>query len=177
MKISDTPCVVEGCDRLDVQGQGLCQMHYYRQRRQGTPGEADRRQREAVAVCSVEGCDTVDCGPHGMCWTHRARVQRHGDPSVVLPRKGMPLDQHPAWLPFGHETYNAVHHRVRAERGSASTYQCVRCDRRAKHWAYDHTDPDERQSDQGPFSGDLNHYQPMCVPCHKRMDLARLAGE
>lgn len=55
----------------------------------------------------------------------------------------------------------------------ASSHQCTHCDQRAKHWAYDHTDPAERTDPKmGPYSTDLDRYLPLCVPCHKRFDLA-----
>ena len=45
----------------------------------------------------------------------------------------------------------------------------------AAHWAYDHSDLDERWSIETKFyrftySLDANHYQPMCRTCHRRAD-------
>lgn len=77
--------------------------------------------------------------------------------------------------------YSAAHGRVRKERGKASRYPCVDCGARAKHWSYDHADPDERTSSVErtmglAFSLNIEHYQPRCVPCHKRYDLAHING-
>jgi hypothetical protein len=67
--------------------------------------------------------------------------------------------------------YNAAHDRVRRDRGPAHDYRCVGCGRPARHWAYDHGDPDELASALGPYSLDLDRYRPLCVGCHKRADL------
>lgn len=73
--------------------------------------------------------------------------------------------------------YTAAHDRVRADRGTAQEHRCAApgCRNQAHHWAYDHSDP--RQSVDptcGPFSLDTSRYRALCVPCHKRVDLARL---
>jgi hypothetical protein len=75
--------------------------------------------------------------------------------------------------------YGAAHERVRATRGEVSQYQCEHCRTKpAQHWAYDHQDPEaqveEGKRDKGPYSSDPSRYVPLCVPCHKRFDLARL---
>jgi len=42
-------------------------------------------------------------------------------------------------------------------------------------WALDHQRcRNPKSSNQGPYSTDPNDYDSLCVPCHKRMDLARL---
>lgn len=71
-----------------------------------------------------------------------------------------------------HVSYGAAHGRVHKARGPASDYPCVRCGGQARDWAYDHADPDVRYDVQihSPFSLDPNHYQPMCVQCHRRFD-------
>lgn len=206
-------CVVDGCDRADIQGHGMCQMHYYRWRRQGDPGAAARRKRESVGTCTVDGCGQPDVGPHGYCSLHRgrwlasgdptiepkiivrpaeceiegcskppkkknrlcsmhiARVARHGDPSIRLPTGHPGGEGSPRWTGEA-ASYTAVHHRVRAAKGKASGYPCALCaGRQGQQWAYDHEDPDERASDLGPYSVVLDHYLPLCIPCHKRFDL------
>lgn len=48
------------------------------------------------------------------------------------------------------------------------------CGDQARHWAYDHADPDEIHRPDGiAYSGKPEHYVPLCVPCHKRADLGR----
>jgi hypothetical protein len=71
-------------------------------------------------------------------------------------------------------SYENVHWRVKAQRGRAADYPCVACGGAAAHWAYDHSDPNERrQEGGGPYSLDIFRYQPMCVLCHNRMDTSR----
>lgn len=74
-------------------------------------------------------------------------------------------------------TYGAVHLRLRAVRGSATAQNCWHCGLPAEHWAYDHADPDElielRHGDrrvETRYSTNLDHYIPLCVPCHSRYD-------
>lgn len=69
-------------------------------------------------------------------------------------------------------TYSGMHQRVRYIRGRASDHACAECGQPARHWSYDHADPDERMSDMGAYSANLDHYIPQCVPCHKRLDLS-----
>jgi hypothetical protein len=70
--------------------------------------------------------------------------------------------------------YSAAHMRVRQARGEPA--QCAHCNTTAggMHWALDHdrcTEP--LLAPEGPYSPDPNHYIPLCVPCHKVMDLGR----
>jgi hypothetical protein len=76
--------------------------------------------------------------------------------------------------------YRAAHMRVEAARGRASSYPCVGdCGRPAVDWAYVHGDPDELVTTvRGAlrrYSLDSDMYQPMCRPCHKRLDHAQRA--
>ena len=68
--------------------------------------------------------------------------------------------------------YKGAHSRVRAVKGSAAEHLCIDCGNPAKHWSYDHTDPDEHTSDSGPFSLHPDRYQPRCHKCHRNFDLA-----
>jgi hypothetical protein len=149
-----THCSVDGCGRR-VQARGWCQMHYFRWRRHGDPLAPRSNER---GVCTIEGCASPHSGL-GWCKAHYDRWLRWGDPTYVPPA---------SWP----ETYGGMHKRVGSERGSASHLTCE-CGAPAEHWAYDHQDPDERQSPRGPFSLKVEHYHAMCVPCHKVADLAR----
>lgn len=63
-----------------------------------------------------------------------------------------------------------AHGRVKKLRGLACDYMCRHCGAPAKHWAYDHEDPKEKQDPEGPYSLDPEHYLPLCVACHHRFD-------
>ena len=72
--------------------------------------------------------------------------------------------------------YAGIHGRLTAIRGKVTEHWCA-CGAQAEEWSYDHTDPDELRNrasrDDGPFSLDLARYTPMCVPCHRQLDLGR----
>lgn len=69
-------------------------------------------------------------------------------------------------------SYRAAHNRVRKEHGSASTHLCVSCGGPAKHWAYDHEDPDQvRDVDGRTYSTKTTHYRAMCPACHVDFDM------
>ena len=164
-------CAVEGCDR-SARTRGWCQAHYFRWRRNGDPGGAGLAAKGAVRLCAIEGCDRKHLAL-GLCDRHFQRYQRWGDPYYTSERAAGEF--HWAWR--GDEVgYGAAHERVRAVRGSASEHSCCACGGAATQWAYDHEDASERLSDVGPYSVNPDHYRPMCVPCHKRFDLARLVG-
>lgn len=66
-----------------------------------------------------------------------------------------------------------MHARLTKMRGRADTHLCTHCRDRAQEWAYDYTVPNPRVSDLGsPYSVDLWHYLPLCIPCHKSFDAA-----
>lgn len=69
-------------------------------------------------------------------------------------------------------SYTTAHRNVRKAKGEATKYRCVGCGSRARHWTYDHIDPNERfDNSRGCFySLDPRHYRPRCVSCHKAFD-------
>jgi hypothetical protein len=93
-------------------------------------------------------------------------------PAGPLPLGGPPGPEHPRWK--GSEAgYSAIHDRLNAQRGKASSYICA-CGTPAAHWSYDWTDPGQLVDDRGRvYSTDLDCYTPMCASCHKRWDLAQ----
>lgn len=162
-------CTVTDCEREDIQARGMCRMHYFRWYRTGSTAarHANRPQR---GICVVEGCENRDEGPHGLCPMHKTRERRHGNTETVLtPRFRRGAESH-HWTGDG-ATYTAMHLRVRKARGRAAEHLCIDCRRPAAQWSYDRADPDQRQSAEGPYSVRIEHYEPRCVPCHKRFDL------
>lgn len=117
-----------------------------------------------MATCTVDGCSSVVVNKtRGWCNKHNLRWSRKRS-----------LDKEPPSARYG-----AVHKRLLYERGRASEHPCTSCGQQAAHWAYDGLDPDEmtnppgwRDREEGlVFSMDLDHYQPMCAKCHKRLDM------
>lgn len=151
--------------------KGLCSAHYFRLRRTGETGDAAIKAKRP-GLCDIDGCE-VKAEALGYCLKHYTRHLRHGDPLKV----GAPL------LTFqrgragwdGDAGYRIIHESLRKLYGVASRYKCTECDRQAKQWAYQ-VGCTEKQSSLGPFSTDLEAYKPMCIPCHKRLDLARIAS-
>lgn len=180
-------CDVDGCDKPARSKKAeLCKMHYHRLYRYGTLETSrvlvDRGEREpAIRRTDLRGVrfgTLVAEEPIGEHWLCRCdcgamRTTRIGD----LRRTG---DSNTCGVKANHLSdaidYNGAHDRVKRLYGPASQHACVGCGSQARHWSYDHADPDERLSVSHPtrgiaFSLDTDHYQPRCVPCHKRFDL------
>ena len=166
---STRQCSVDGCDHSDIQARGMCRMHYFRWYRTGST-DVRRPQRAARGICIADGCEKVDTGKRGLCAMHRAREIRHGDVHAVHSPRVYRGSDHPWWT-GDDATYQAMHQRVRKARGNAAQHICVDCGAPALHWSYDRNDPDERTDVEGPYSVKIEHYEPRCVPCHKRFDL------
>lgn len=156
-------CSITQCER-EHYARGWCDAHYKRWRKQGTAGSTPIKPKYGP-ICRVEGCNTPILA-HGWCRLHHDRWKRHGDPLMVLQIQGS----------GDNVAYDAAHRRVRALWGPASQHPCISCGLDALHWAYDHTDPNERHTPEGySYSTDPQYYMPMCVSCHKRLDLGRAA--
>lgn len=170
-------CVVEGCG-TDVRSaySDYCEMHYGRLRRAGTLADPVRVGGPclapgctAFAKTSIEGMHEPD---EGFCRNHTLAIKKHGD--LTRSFYHATAERNPLWT--GDDcTYGAVHQRVRKRNGKAANHSCVSCGGRARQWAYDHSDPDGLfEEAKGPYSTDLDRYQPMCVRCHKRLDMQHL---
>lgn len=128
-----------------------CVLDYRREWRKARGQRTRAEHLEAIRRwCGHSGCDQKPTGTSTYCTTHR-----------------------PAAIPS--ETYRAVHKRVGAARGKATGHACARCDGRAEHWAYDHADTEEvtGPTDRGivvAYSLDPDHYLPLCISCHVKLD-------
>lgn len=167
--MSRPPCVIEGCGRPNA-AHGWCQMHYRRWRKHGDPNVVTLELARAKR-CSIVGCERSHLA-RGWCNQHYQRWATYGDPAreplTMSDRVG---ELHPRWK--GDATrYFGVHDRHREKLGPASRQVCQHCGGSARHWAYDHADPNELRD--GPtgllYSTDSDHYIPLCVPCHSRFD-------
>ena len=68
-------------------------------------------------------------------------------------------------------TYETIHIYLKKRRGDPKEMECIRCGGEADEWAYDHKDSNESVSPRGyAYSQNLDHYDPMCRPCHRRFD-------
>lgn len=162
------PCIVEGCGKPRHVAVGYCGMHNYRVKKYGTVNPDLARKDRRGKKCTIEGCGRDRySGIRGWCKMHYDRWMRHGDPNKIIVEMGSGDDI----------TVSAAHKRVEARWGKAHDHVCVDCGGRAAHWSYDHGDPNEKQSDHGPYSPDTDHYQARCVPCHKTFDLDYIAME
>lgn len=133
----------------------------------------DNERVLADRSCSVDGCERPHYGK-GYCALHYQRMWRNGNLEIKRtkpPRNDLAGENNRFWRGDATSTTGA-HRRVRKARGPASDHSCVDCGGTAKEWAYDHKDPEERAHPQGAFSLKVEHYQPMCVSCHRRFDRA-----
>lgn len=65
--------------------------------------------------------------------------------------------------------YQAVHQRLRVEKGRASEHECVDCNGQGADWSYRGGDPDEL-TEVLRYSTDLDYYEPRCRDCHVKYD-------
>lgn len=154
-------CGIEGCDRK-LLARELCGMHYERRRRTGDTGEAEPRKVTGQSTCTAEGCAReAEC--RHLCSKHYKRWLVFGQEGIG--RMGTRDAGHTV-------SYTAAHYRIRSMRGRASLQSCAQCTDRAAEWSYMHDDPNEVFDSRGiAYSQDPNHYQPMCISCHRNFDL------
>ena len=97
------------------------------------------------------------------------------DNMSVPMRADIPLNGHKLAGPGGAITYTGAHRRVYSTRGPATNYPCGKCGGPARQWSYIGGAVDEQVDERGrPYSGNPEMYEALCVPCHKRSDLAAL---
>ena len=166
-------CAVDGCNR-PAKSRGWCQAHYFRWRRTGDPDPGRPLLLKGLPPeqCNIEGCDRDQNGL-GLCELHARRYRKWGDPYYVEEKARRGVFSH--WWSGDDVGYAGAHDRVRTRRGKVQQYACIDCGGQAKHWSYDHEDPDEKRGvEYGllvAYSIKVEHYHPRCVPCHKRFDL------
>ncbi len=183
-------CAVDRCQKLArSRGADLCPMHYHRQYRYGTLERVtDLVRRGALPRKAVDlsgarfGTLTASRYQDGR-WVCQCDCGAERTASVgELNRTG---EANTCGIKANHLSdevdYTAAHGRVHRAKGKASRYPCVDCKATARHWSYDHADPEERTSQALrtvgiAYSLNIEHYEPRCVSCHKRFDLGRTNG-
>lgn len=168
-------CSVVNCT-LPVHSRGWCRTHYLRAWRNGGDPSARPRPRfrtdltgqrfgTLVAAEFLPGrarwlC-RCDCGQSTSVMTH---ALTSGNTTTC----GDYVAHHRSAEPVG---YNAMHDRLRRDRGPAADHDCADCGAPAVHWSYDHDDAAELVDHLGfPYSLDADHYVPRCLSCHRRVD-------
>lgn len=123
-------------------------------------------------MCSVEGCDKPPRNRNGsvtMCRMHQLRLIKRGDIHFTYTGKN-----HWSWS-GDTVTYSGAHQRVNRVRGRADAQGCIDCPSAAAHWSYTRSGVGEIVDERGiPYSSDPTQYEPRCVPCHKKFDLAHV---
>lgn len=78
-------CSIEGCEKREL-ARRWCSMHYWRWKKTGDPGEAERRRAPngSNVNCVVEGCETP-AHARKMCPAHLNRWRLYGDPLGTAP--------------------------------------------------------------------------------------------
>lgn len=131
---------------------------YCRECQKAYKSEWSAKRPRLTRPCLRDGCELLT--RHDTCGVHRPTVVR---PPRSPRRVGRKND------------YVSIHNRLRRVRGPARLLTCAECGKSAEQWAYDHLDPDERTGENSGrrtvrYSIDLDHYQPLCVPCHRTAD-------
>lgn len=179
-------CAVEGCNGAPYQNKPMCGSHFGKWQRTGDPNFIAPPKYHDLAgqrfgTLLVQYRDDIywvcacDCGNTARFTTH---VLMTGDSSTKNCRvKGAhwkPISDYPTSGPIT-SGYTVIHSRVRMMRGSAKTHSCIKCGAPAKHWAYDHADPHGlADPHRGPYGTTIDHYQALCVPCHKTSDMEQI---
>ena len=174
--MNDT-CSVTDCSN-PIKRFGYCYGHYMKNWRYGTP-TPQHPDRWVDIRGKVIGTLTVTKRVKGgwlcLCSCGNTRIASAGE----LNRTG---DRNTCGAPGAHldtePRYAAAHDRVARLHGPASQHPCVDCGNPARHWSYDHNDPDELyavglSANPMAYSANPDHYEARCVPCHKRYDLGR----
>lgn len=176
--MSIVTCVVAGCEK-PIRSIGLCYSHYMKQHRYGTPTpEHASRRRDltglvvgelTVRALVEDGMWLCDCSCGATTKTRAGDLNRGSARSCGNGRL------HRRHLRAELVGYNALHSRVKRDRGLPALHQCVGCGNRAEEWSYDHSDPNEIISDETgsvgfPYSLDEQRYEPRCVACHRAYD-------
>lgn len=105
-------------------------------------------------------------------------IERHIPTRRVAAKRDQSREKNHAWH-GDHADYDAVHARLYAWKGKASTYACIRCGEGAHDWSYNGDAPHERRdpSNNCPYTTDLTYYSPRCRTCHRRHDAAMRSKE
>ncbi len=170
--VTSQACSVETC-AIPVHAKGFCRMHYRKSIKHGDPLFEYQRHRRNLAghrfglLVAIEPVDRANWLCRCDCGT-RAPVRTSSLVSGSTTRCGHRRHKRRT------DTYSSVHQRLSRLKGRAAEHPCADCGGGAKHWSYDHSDPNELVTDTGwTYSLAPNHYHPRCVPCHKRFDLSR----
>jgi hypothetical protein len=77
-------CAVDGCERKARYANGMCQPHYRRNKKWGSPHITKRTPpTEMPERCSAEECDKKPVAK-GLCQLHYSRLRRNGDPEYTF---------------------------------------------------------------------------------------------
>lgn len=87
LKVIDDPCTIDGCPKKRCASHGLCDVHAYRKRVNGSPHITRTRVRDD---CKVDYCNRKNYG-HGYCSRHYQQWKKTGNPIAFHRRKIVPV--------------------------------------------------------------------------------------
>ena len=176
--MTENTCSVTDCAR-PIKRKGLCYGHYMKAWRYGTPTPTFAPKHDDLAGRTFG--DLTVLARVGNAWRCACScgaesITRSGDLNRGTASSCGDSVAHHRRDDIG---YTAAHDRVRRDRGLVQTNACTDCGAQARHWSYDHADPNEMHATHlsaNPiaYSNNPEHYEPRCVPCHKRFDLGRV---
>lgn len=85
--MNDRKCEVEDCGRT-ARARGLCNMHYMRVKRNGSPHIYNQRNSTRFGpepICWAEGCEKRGIHAKGLCQGHYVRLRKYGMDGVNGP--------------------------------------------------------------------------------------------
>lgn len=113
---------------------------------------------------SIGNPDTVTDLLQSAAWALELLKQSHDSMDDIA-------DEFPLTRKNAHITSGSMHRRISRINGPAKSYPCAECGKPACDWSYDYKDLNEIQSEYGPYSLELGHYQPRCRSCHLKFDI------
>ncbi|UOE45283.1 hypothetical protein [Agromyces larvae] len=178
--MSERLCRVGGCERPAYRARTLCNHHAMRRFHYGDElAEPPPRRRAELAgqrfglLVALERVDArqawrcqCDCGAETIVRTWS--LTSGGTRSCGQRRRHLTPT-----------SYHQAHEHVNTLRGPARDHACRACGRPAQQWSFNRRDHEhERVTPEGwPWSPDPGDYEPLCVSCHKRADLAAIRAD
>jgi hypothetical protein len=172
-------CIVAGCARPTYQSPIYCGAHRARRYRYGDGiGTPPPRRRADLTGQRFGALTVLEYSTGRQAWRCRCdcglvttvptgSLNSGGTRSCGIRRRHV--------VPT---SYDQMHEHLRAVRGSALEHACARCGQPAQQWSYRRRGALHRiDSSRGPWSPDLDDYEPACVSCHKRADLHAIEDE
>lgn len=151
-------CLAQDCDVKKHHSKGYCQKHYSLFCKWGESLKPPIKPEKSPCWCGQPATRGDMCHNHYQIWWWN---NRGGDAEKRTRREVV--------------GYEAMHYRLRVDRGKASEFPCVECQSPAMEWSLNH-DAETLVSVKGGrigslYSLNIMDYSPRCKKCHDTYDV------